>query len=1249
MKKKPTEKVVNAIPDILKNALRWAKENFDQHAQDVLGSATGTVGVIIKLFGQSLIDKYFAKQTAKRLENFGLQTYLKAAFIQANKSVEIIADDLKRDVSHREILDIFDLIVTEQIEAFDPTDILLIFQPKYHPASVLIKNNYLRILECLEASQTALNTFKKLFNEQIEGQIKEEFGDDYEKHLEEIEAFRLRDNETDILWDTLQLRRIGFQESEDLGYETTFAQWEKVSDFREKEKEPFDEEENDKQESDLKTITELIEEYFSVNSTNHLEKILFIIADFGKGKSVFLRQYAAQLAKTYLETGEGDFPIYFNLRNFKNYSSELKLGMIADYLQTNYGIKIDSEYFQKKHYVFLIDSLDESGELTKKSIDKVITSIKCIQKIDKEKYRTNRIIITSRPFEDRLEYHLRNHKPHIIPNEEGRDIEYFICLHGFKKSQFNHWLSETLKDYVDFVKISANGFAHHIIESIKQHQEIDLYEELLKNRTLSRSELRRPIFAYMIYQLILKNIDFLALGRIGVYLSFLNLLTKEAKHIHDPAYKINLKEEFAFRNILHTIAALWMHERQQGKQGILNKADVCRVFDGEDKGETDDQILARYEKQEIVEIQFLSHSYFGEKGNTLHFQHQSFAEILLAEYYLKVFIKYALDEEGGVEEARTKLILGMPSEQTIQFLEEMLWLLRDSAVAESTSKVIEKRKLLFPLMASLATPKYKKLFCNDIYYGWYKHCDLEENQVEYPFESLENWCMDQQKLDKIIKLASEIIESKANYHLAKAEAKSCLYNKEVLTIQNYGFKTTPEVDRWLALLVGNALFNNQKNKKFFASQIGNSFHLLFMISIFYHAFGVGVPSWGKKFFRGLDMSSCEDIFELRCLHLEGVDFSHSYLRNLDAFGVNLRKCQFINTIFDDVDFRFADLTGSRFLNISTVKGNLELFYSRSTWTVITPLAFCYKFCPDKYPKDDVTVKSFISSPDEIYKILSSLQGLFVYGLENELFTIDEIKTWFHFESKNVEEESFQLIDELNDKLGDSYKKSGQYEEAINAYLIVVQKDPTNTNVYDKLGDAYQKLGRYDEAVEVFEKAVKINQGNCDLYFYLGIFYYLVTRYDDAIQILKECKESDLDNDSYYALLGLIFATLSQKEEAIAVLKKALGTESQSSLLNSILGIIYYINEQYEESKEYIDKAFSIDNPKNIDKSLRIICFFLDKKIDKALDLFSQSIEKAALDKTDIQIFLNILNLIVSTPNPPQGIHEFIEQVNQLLN
>ena len=212
---------------------------------------------------------------------------------------------------------------------------------------------------------------------------------------------------------------------------------------------------------------------------------------------------AVELAKNYLEYHEGEFPIYFNLRNFNNYQTDTKLGVISDYLLTRYGIKIHDDYFSKKRFVFLIDSLDEAGELSKHSIDQVITSIKSIQNIDKQRHRTNKIIITSRPFEEGLKYHLKAHKPHIVQTNEGKEMEYFISIYGFKKDQFNSWLYDSLLKNVDLHKILTTGFAKTIVDAVRAGEKIDIYDQIIKDKTLQASELRRPIFAYMIYQLII--------------------------------------------------------------------------------------------------------------------------------------------------------------------------------------------------------------------------------------------------------------------------------------------------------------------------------------------------------------------------------------------------------------------------------------------------------------------------------------------------------------------------------------------------------------------------------------------------------------------------------------------------------------------------------------------------------------------------------------------------------------------------
>jgi len=375
-----------------------------------------------------------------------------------------------------------------------------------------------------------------------------------------------------------------------------------------------------------------------------------------------------------------------------------------------------------------------------------------------------------------------------------------------------------------------------------------MYQELLEQKTLSRTELRRPIFAYMIYQLILNKIDFLAIGKIGVYLSFINLLTKEAKHIDDRNHTVNHKDEIYYRNILHSISALWMYERQQGKQGILKKADICRVLDGAKTQESDKEILTRYKEEGVTEIEFLSHSYFGEEDNNLHFQHQSFAEILLAEYYLKVFIKYAIDKQPNVEMARSRLILGEPTEQTVEFFKELLHLLKDTVSDEPTDEVLEKRKLLYPLMATLASDRHNRLYCERIDSKWFEDVEIDNGSSTIHPDLLKNWAIKPKELEQIIELAREIIDSKTMLLLAKTESRTALFDKELTVFQNAQVSDSPtDMDKWLALVVGNLLHDDKPEERdFFNGRLESPENLFEMIRGWNYSMNSSAPEWARE-------------------------------------------------------------------------------------------------------------------------------------------------------------------------------------------------------------------------------------------------------------------------------------------------------------------------------------------------------------------------------------------------------------------
>lgn len=1013
MKKQFISHYVEKLGDFSDFVAKNAGKFLDESGKSVLDSASGVGGIILKLFTKPLLDKYFEKVKDKKLEDFGYYTYLKCSIKQAIESLEHISVNNDIPFANDDVMKIINTSLSA--DRIDNSNMVLVFVPTKHPIVVFIRQAYQHMLEAFYLGQDTINEFLKYFNKNIDNQIKIGFGEEYESHLEDVRKNWLRENEESFLLRMQELNFIGFSENDKFNYETTYAKWKKVSRLRCNE---YEDDKIDNINHTLKKISDiekeyvpienLIDQYFASGESSYVDKNLFIIADFGKGKSVFLKHYASELATKYMQTGEGLFPVYFNLRNYKEYSQESRLGVIYNYLLKKDRIDLNDEYFKSKEYVFLIDSLDESGELNARNLDEVIASINKIQYLDPVKCFKNRIIITSRPIEEGLTSHLYKHSPFIKKNDEGGDIEYFISIYGFKMEQFNDWLINALRAKSELSSINVAGYVKTMIEAIKSNENINLYKLFLENKVLSPSELRRPIFAYMIYQLTVNKVDFSKTGKIGVYLSFLNLLTKEAKHINDRNYKINMKEEFEFRNILHSIAALWAYKRHKGGQGTLSKVDICRTIEGNNITDNTSELFERYKG--VRDFQFLSHSYFGEDGECLYFQHQSFAEILLAEYYLKVLIKYATDSISSVniEQARLKLMLGEPTGQTIEFLIELLQLLKESAIESGDEHIIEKRKLLFPLMASLGTKKNNNfLYSGYIDNRWYDSDAFSENETKLPEEKLKNWVIKQKEINKIIELCKAILNSNTTYVLERTQNKNSLYNYEVSECKKSLNNINSDMDKWLALLAGNILVNNEQEKQFFNKDLENYDSLFNMIKGWNYVNGSSCPSWGKDIFIGIDLSNNDKLINLNHVNFSQINFSFSYLKNLSLSQCSFTNCIFNSVTFENIDFSGSDFSRTVFKNIISIIGFLDISLCILEQGLFMPGKLCNILNQGdraKLVNFGIDVVAFGGNipflTDDLEDILDTLDGFILYVVENKGVNIDEIKTWFKLYNEN---------------------------------------------------------------------------------------------------------------------------------------------------------------------------------------------------------------------------------------------------------
>ncbi|SVC26225.1 uncharacterized protein METZ01_LOCUS279079, partial [marine metagenome] len=79
----------------------------------------------------------------------------------------------------------------------------------------------------------------------------------------------------------------------------------------------------------------------------------------------------------------------------------------------------------------------------------------------------------------------------------------------------------------------------------------------------------------------------------------------------------------------------------------------------------------------------------------------------------------------------------------------------------------------------------------------------------------------------------------------------------------------------------------------------------------------------------------------------------------------------------------------------------------------------------------------------------------------------------------------QNVDSLY-KQGSSYLKSGQYENAVSMFEMILNQGIFHEDLYYNLGNSYYRLGSYGSSIWAYEKAIKLYPLDVDAKFNLSL-------------------------------------------------------------------------------------------------------------------------------------------------------------------
>ena len=654
-------------------------------------------------------------------------------------------------------------------------------------------------------------------------------------------------------------------------------------------------------EENLEPIKSLLDRHFSqCEKRGQKHSFSFILADFGKGKSVLMSRLASEYAQRLIASEysrDEFFPIYINLRNTTDCLSK-GAGIIDTYLRRypRFGVEDLARY---QNIVFLLDSFDEvSAVLTAQEIVEDILPV--LEKRGNPNSNL-RIVIATRPISS-LTMVLDDERLHpYYQNEEYYgDTPMFIHAFGFTESQVNDFFSELGCSYTE------------------------TYQKLLEKDVLRVSELRRPLLSYILYKVIQNGRHLDQLSRISIYLSFINYLTIEAKYIGDPEInrirrhkgqsRHSFHQQAIFRSILHGMAVLWLMNRS----GIRKSGNEQRI----DLNSENLEILLLGGKETKsssmnrgVLVDYLSNSYFGEKGESFNFKHQSFAEILLAEYYIKVLLVFAL-EGKKVYELDSFLAIGRPSRVAIEFFRELLKLLKKSSEDADDREVMNARRLLSPLITSIAIEENNQLYSQKIDSIWRTSINKVhfEKAQEFPSDEVfRDWPVDFNVINAITDLCEERFnQERISSYDTISTIDSGLNSLAHLNKSLSG--TLGQEHIWILLIAGNYLHNDLAMKQFFGNRIRPdiAFKLIKMAR-----FGEDdlLNLWDYDLFIGLDMSKEEHGSNLSHIDLSQLDLSYTYFKDFHGSMIDFSGCRFDKVIFEGFEVEYCNFSNATFKDI----------------------------------------------------------------------------------------------------------------------------------------------------------------------------------------------------------------------------------------------------------------------------------------------------------------------------------------------
>jgi tetratricopeptide (TPR) repeat protein len=154
-----------------------------------------------------------------------------------------------------------------------------------------------------------------------------------------------------------------------------------------------------------------------------------------------------------------------------------------------------------------------------------------------------------------------------------------------------------------------------------------------------------------------------------------------------------------------------------------------------------------------------------------------------------------------------------------------------------------------------------------------------------------------------------------------------------------------------------------------------------------------------------------------------------------------------------------------------------------------------------------------------------------------------------------------ILNQFN--LGVHLYSQRDFSKAIQAYLKVIELDPTYVEAYNNLGIIYQTIGDVDRAFGAYQRSTEINPKYEKGYNNLGILFFLKGRYEEALGSFQKALAVNPHNIEAHINLGILFKRKGESKKAIESYQKALAVNPFHKETHYNIALLYEQLENLE--------------------------------------------------------------------------------------